>query len=171
MSRKCQITGRGPQVGHNVSHAHNLSKRRWNINLQKVRVLVDGQVKRIRVSTKAIKSGLVTRPPIKLKPRRTRELKLQDAKAAGIFAAEDEPIGEFFSSTTMVDRLFKRKPKPSESAEEEELAAETESQVSAPVENAVIEEPETPPSYDFRLPFADIETGETEDEAPKDKPE
>ncbi len=42
MSRKCELCGKHPHVGHNVSHAHNLTKRRWLPNLQRVRIVVDG---------------------------------------------------------------------------------------------------------------------------------
>jgi large subunit ribosomal protein L28 len=59
MARKCDICGKGPIVGNNVSHAHNLSKRRWLPNLQKVRAKVDGKVKRLRVCTSCIRSGKV----------------------------------------------------------------------------------------------------------------
>jgi large subunit ribosomal protein L28 len=49
-------------VGHNVSHAHNVTKRRFNPNLQKVRALMNGQVRRISVCTACIKSGKVVKP-------------------------------------------------------------------------------------------------------------
>ena len=66
MSKVCQICGKRPQVGHNVSHAGNRTKRRWLPNLQKVRCLLpNGQVKRIRVCTKCIKAGKIRKPPIK----------------------------------------------------------------------------------------------------------
>jgi large subunit ribosomal protein L28 len=66
MSRVCEICGKRPQVGHNVSHARNRTKRRWYPNLQKVRALLpNGQVKRIRVCTKCIKAGKVVKPPIR----------------------------------------------------------------------------------------------------------
>lgn len=61
MARRCEICGKGPMVGNNVSHAHNLTKRRWLPNLQKVRAKVDGQVKRILVCTKCIKGGKVVK--------------------------------------------------------------------------------------------------------------
>jgi large subunit ribosomal protein L28 len=48
-------------VGNNVSHAHNVNKRRFNPNLQRVRALRDGQVKRIQVCTTCIKSGRVVK--------------------------------------------------------------------------------------------------------------
>ncbi|UUZ85826.1 50S ribosomal protein L28 [Paenibacillus sp. P26] len=61
MSRKCFITGKGPGTGNHVSHANNKSKRTWGVNVQKVRILVDGKPKRVWVSAKALKSGKVTR--------------------------------------------------------------------------------------------------------------
>ncbi len=45
--------------GHSVSHAHNLSKRVWNPNLQRVRALVDGRVKNIDVCTRCLRGNKV----------------------------------------------------------------------------------------------------------------
>jgi len=45
--------------GHAVSHAHNLTKRVWNPNLQRVRALVDGRVKNINVCTRCLRTGRV----------------------------------------------------------------------------------------------------------------
>jgi large subunit ribosomal protein L28 len=59
MSRRCDVCGKGPQFGHAISHAHNVTKRRWNPNLQKVRVLVNGAVKRMKVCTRCLRSGKV----------------------------------------------------------------------------------------------------------------
>jgi large subunit ribosomal protein L28 len=56
---KCEICGKGPLVGNNVSHAHNKSKRRWLPNLQRVRVILNGTTKRVRICTKCLKSGKV----------------------------------------------------------------------------------------------------------------
>jgi len=61
MARKCDICGKGPMVGNHVSHAHNLTKRRWLPNLQKVRAMVDGRVQRILVCTRCIRSGKVVK--------------------------------------------------------------------------------------------------------------
>lgn len=47
--------------GNNVSHAHNLTKRKWNPNLQRVRALVDGRAKNLDVCTRCIRSGKVTK--------------------------------------------------------------------------------------------------------------
>ena len=46
-------------AGNNVSHAHNLTKRTWNPNLQRVRALVDGRAKNLDVCTRCIRSGKV----------------------------------------------------------------------------------------------------------------
>ena len=62
MSKVCEICGKKPHVGYNVSHAHNKTKKRWYPNLQRVRTMENGQTKRIRVCTRCIKSGLVVKP-------------------------------------------------------------------------------------------------------------
>lgn len=59
MARVCAICGKGPSFGHNVSHANNKTVRRWYPNLQRVRALVDGTPKRIRVCTSCIRSNRV----------------------------------------------------------------------------------------------------------------
>jgi large subunit ribosomal protein L28 len=57
--RQCAICGKHPSVGHNVSHANNKTKRRWQPNLQEVRANIGGSVKRIVVCTRCIRSGKV----------------------------------------------------------------------------------------------------------------
>jgi large subunit ribosomal protein L28 len=59
MAKVCEVCQRGPRFGNRVSHAHNLTKRRWNVNLQTVHAVVAGAPKRIRVCTSCIKSGKV----------------------------------------------------------------------------------------------------------------
>ena len=59
MAKVCDVCGRGPQFGNRVSHAHNVTKRRWNLNLQSVRVATKGGAKRTRVCTSCIKSGKI----------------------------------------------------------------------------------------------------------------
>ncbi len=61
MARRCFITGKQGHMGNNVSHSHRKSRKKWGANVQKVRILVDGKPKRVYVSTKALKSGKVTR--------------------------------------------------------------------------------------------------------------
>ena len=61
MSKMCEICGKKPMVGSNVSHAHNITKRRFNPNLQSVRALHKGHVKKMMVCTQCIKSGNVVK--------------------------------------------------------------------------------------------------------------
>jgi large subunit ribosomal protein L28 len=58
MSKVCDICGKKPAVGNNVSHAHNKTKRRWNVNLQTVRVKIGGQTKKMKVCTRCLRSGI-----------------------------------------------------------------------------------------------------------------
>ncbi|MCB2187256.1 MAG: 50S ribosomal protein L28 [Deltaproteobacteria bacterium] len=62
MSQVCELCGKKPQVGFNVSHAHNRTKRRFNPNLQRVRAVQNGRVTRLRVCTRCLRSGLVIKP-------------------------------------------------------------------------------------------------------------
>ena len=55
----CSICGKTRSVGHNVSHANNKTKRVWQPNLQRVKAIVDGVVRSIRVCTRCIRSGRV----------------------------------------------------------------------------------------------------------------
>jgi large subunit ribosomal protein L28 len=48
-------------VGHHVSHANNKVNRRWYPNLQRVRAMVDGSVRRLRVCTRCLKSNRVAK--------------------------------------------------------------------------------------------------------------
>jgi large subunit ribosomal protein L28 len=61
MAQVCDVCGKGPQFGNNISHAHNVTRRRWNVNLQKVKALVNGATKSLRVCTSCIKSGKVAK--------------------------------------------------------------------------------------------------------------
>ncbi|MGC8791869.1 MAG: 50S ribosomal protein L28 [Bryobacteraceae bacterium] len=59
MARVCEICGKRPMTGHRISHAHNVTKRRFYPNLQRVRAVVNGTTKRIRVCTACLRSGRV----------------------------------------------------------------------------------------------------------------
>jgi len=62
MAKKCEICGKGPATGNNVSHANNKNKRRWLPNLQRVRVAAGGgNAKHLRVCTRCIRSGAVVK--------------------------------------------------------------------------------------------------------------
>ena len=59
MSKVCEICGKRPRVGYNISHAHNKTKKTWYPNLQSVKSIQNGQSRKIRVCTNCIKSGRV----------------------------------------------------------------------------------------------------------------
>ena len=63
MARRCDICDKGPRMGRNVSHAHNVTRRRFQANIQTVRVLVNGGVKRLKVCTRCIRSNLIVKAP------------------------------------------------------------------------------------------------------------
>ena len=61
MAKSCEICGKSPVVGRQVSHAHNVSARRFEPNLQTVKAMINGGVRRIRVCTRCLRSGKVTK--------------------------------------------------------------------------------------------------------------
>ena len=61
MAQSCEICGKKPAYGNRVSHAHNVTRRRWNPNLRRVHALVNGARRTIRVCTACIRSGKVTK--------------------------------------------------------------------------------------------------------------
>ena len=56
MSKVCAITGKGPLSGNKRSHSLRATRRNWNVNLQKVKVVVDGKPQTIRISARALKT-------------------------------------------------------------------------------------------------------------------
>lgn len=62
MAATCDVCNKKPSFGHSVSHSHRTTNRRWNPNIQRVRVMVDGVTpKRINACTSCLKAGKVTR--------------------------------------------------------------------------------------------------------------
>lgn len=62
MSKVCQCCGRGPVTGNNVSHSNRHTRRRWQLNLQTVRVdFGDGGRTKLKVCTRCLRSGQVKR--------------------------------------------------------------------------------------------------------------
>ncbi len=59
MSKVCSVCGKGPSFGHSRSHSMVATKRRFDPNLQRVRVLVDGVARRVYVCTRCLKAGKV----------------------------------------------------------------------------------------------------------------
>ncbi len=59
MAKVCAICGKGPSFGHSRSHSMVATKRRWEPNLQRVRVLIDGVARRTNVCTRCLKAGKV----------------------------------------------------------------------------------------------------------------
>jgi ribosomal protein L28 len=56
MAKHCEICGKTPVMGRVVSHAHNVRARRFEPNLQRVRALINGGIRRLRVCTRCIRS-------------------------------------------------------------------------------------------------------------------
>ena len=59
MAKRCEVCGRGPMFGRTVSHAHNVGPRRFELNLQTVRAIVNGATRRLRVCTRCLRNGKV----------------------------------------------------------------------------------------------------------------
>ena len=108
MSRVCELTGKGRQVGHNVSHANNKTKRTFLPNLQNVTLISDalGQSVKLRVSTHGLRSvehvggldnWLLKTSDDKLSPK-VRKLKREIAKKAKAAAELYRPLRAAASS-------------------------------------------------------------------------
>ena len=62
MSKKCEICGKGQVSGNTVSHSNRHTRRKWNANIQSIRITeADGTVRRANVCTRCIKSNKVNR--------------------------------------------------------------------------------------------------------------
>lgn len=90
MARFCELTGKGPIKGSHIwrsgkakkkggigTHVTAITKRRFLPNLQRVKAVINGEVRYVRVATSAIKKGLVTKAP-----RRTWKKETAEKKAA-----------------------------------------------------------------------------------------
>ena len=84
MARRCDICGKNPQWGNAISHAHNVTKRRWLPNLQRVRVIVDGTPKHLDVCTRCIRSDAIVKAMKVKREKRTLDV---DAAKPGPVAA------------------------------------------------------------------------------------
>ena len=61
MGKFCEVCAKGSMSGHNVSHSNRKTNRIWAPNVQRDRVVVDGQAKRLNVCTRCLRSGNVQR--------------------------------------------------------------------------------------------------------------
>ena len=61
MARKCEVCGKGQVSGNSVSHSMRHTRRKWNANIQTVRVNDNGVVRKANVCTRCMRSGKVVR--------------------------------------------------------------------------------------------------------------
>lgn len=61
MAAVCDVCAKGPGFGHNVSHSHRRTKRRFDPNIQRVRAVINGTPQRVNVCTSCLKAGKVSR--------------------------------------------------------------------------------------------------------------
>jgi len=59
MANRCEICGKGPMAGNLVSHSNRKTRKVSSPNLQRIKVVVDGVPRRIRVCTRCIRSGAI----------------------------------------------------------------------------------------------------------------
>ena len=62
MASVCELCGKRPSFGMNLSHSHRRTKRRWNPNIQRVRAVVNGSTTRLNVCTSCVRAGRVAKP-------------------------------------------------------------------------------------------------------------
>lgn len=65
MAKQCVYCSKGTTFGRSVSHAHNVTSRTFEANLQKVRAFIDGQTRRVWACTRCIRSGRLVKPPVR----------------------------------------------------------------------------------------------------------
>lgn len=53
---KCEICGKGPQFGHNVSHSKRATNRRFDPNVQRMRIMLGGKLRRIHICTRCLRT-------------------------------------------------------------------------------------------------------------------
>ena len=65
MAKRCVICNKGTVHGKSISHAHNVTNRTWQPNLQRVRAVIDGTVRRVQVCTRCLRSGKIQKPMVR----------------------------------------------------------------------------------------------------------
>ncbi len=61
MAKVCVICGKKPHIGAKISHAHNVTSRRFNPNVHKMKISLDGRVKSAYVCTRCLRAGKVVK--------------------------------------------------------------------------------------------------------------
>jgi large subunit ribosomal protein L28 len=61
MAKKCEVCGKGPWFGKQVSFSHKRSSKKWSANIQSVRVADNTNTKKLKVCTSCLKAGKVTK--------------------------------------------------------------------------------------------------------------
>lgn len=56
MSKVCAVSGKRALSGNKRSHSLRATRRKWNVNLQKVKVVIDGKPQKVRISARALKT-------------------------------------------------------------------------------------------------------------------
>ena len=65
MARVCELCNKGPVSGNKVSHSNIKTRTRWLPNLKRMKAVIDGTTKTIRVCTRCIRTGKIVRPRIR----------------------------------------------------------------------------------------------------------
>lgn len=65
MAQGCHFCGKSAVSGNRVSHAHNVTKRRWHPNVKSVRAVVGGVTRHVRACTRCLRSGKVVKPAVR----------------------------------------------------------------------------------------------------------
>jgi large subunit ribosomal protein L28 len=61
MAKICEVCGKTPGYGRVISHSNNMTNRRFEVNLQRVKAVINGATRRVRVCTRCIRSNKVTK--------------------------------------------------------------------------------------------------------------
>ncbi|HEX3425537.1 MAG TPA: 50S ribosomal protein L28 [Acidimicrobiales bacterium] len=61
MAAVCEVCGKHPSFGMSISHSHRRTKRRWDPNIQRIRVVMNGTHRRLHVCTSCIRAGKITK--------------------------------------------------------------------------------------------------------------
>lgn len=149
VSRRCEICGKTSKTGNSITrsgspkykggiglHTGGITKRRFYPNVQKIRAIVDGTVKRVRVCSRCLKADKVQRPPARPSQIKAAEEKEARRVAEGAAAAEAARLAaEAAEAEALADAEEEEMP-------EGEVAPATEAPPAGPADDKA---PETPP--------------------------